>query len=289
MNSSEAPVGAFPVIAIDGPAGAGKSTVARQLARRLGFFLLDTGAIYRCLALHAQEQGVSWNAGPALAGLAAELPIRFSHGAPAPDKDRDGADAEAASAPALAEEQVFLGEQVVTQSIRSPEISLGASQVSAHPEVRSALLGLQRRLAATGPCVVEGRDIGTVVLPAAPIKLFLTASAVVRAQRRFDELSARGVAADRGATLREQEERDRRDATRATAPLRQADDAILFDTSELGLDQVLDQIEAICRQRLKPWASPLGTDAKDTTGTTGTTGTTATNDPLQSESSAPVA
>ena len=280
MNSSEAPVGAFPVIAIDGPAGAGKSTVARQLARRLGFFLLDTGAIYRCLALHAQELGVSWSAGPALAELAAALPIRFSHGSPdsAAAKSRDYADAEAAAA--LTEEQVFLGEQVVTQSIRSPEISLGASQVSAHPEVRSALLGLQRRLAATGPCVVEGRDIGTVVLPSAPIKLFLTASAVVRAQRRFDELSARGVAADRGATLREQEERDRRDATRATAPLRQADDAILFDTSELGLEQVLDQIEAICRQRLTPWASPLGTDAKDANDSKA---------PLPAESSAPVA
>ena len=270
MNSSEAPVGAFPVIAIDGPAGAGKSTVARQLARRLGFFLLDTGAIYRCLALHAQDQGISWSAGPELAGLAAELPIRFSHGSP--PKGRDCPDADGVAA--LTEEQVFLGERLVTQSIRSPEISLGASQVSAHPEVRSALLGLQRRLSATGPCVVEGRDIGTVVLPTAPIKLFLTASAMVRAQRRFDELSARGVAADRGATLREQEERDRRDATRATAPLRQADDAILFDTSELGLEEVLDQIEAICRQRLKPWASPLATDAKE---------------PLQSEPSPPVA
>lgn len=262
MNSSEAQVGAFPVIAIDGPAGAGKSTVARQLARRLGFFLLDTGAIYRCLALHAQDQGVSWSAGPELAGLATELPIRFSHGSPA--KGRDCPEAEVGSPAEESEAQVFLGEQAVTQAIRSPEISLGASQVSAHPEVRSALLGLQRRLAASGPCVVEGRDIGTVVLPAAPIKLFLTASATVRAQRRFDELSARGVAADRGATLREQEERDRRDATRAAAPLRQADDAILFDTSELGLEEVLDQIEAICRQRLKPWASPLATDAKDT-------------------------
>lgn len=261
MNRSEAPTGAgaFPVIAIDGPAGAGKSTVARQLARRLGFFLLDTGAIYRCLALHAQEQGVSWDAGPALAELATHLPIRFSSGAP----QKDSRMTPTAAGELSPEEQVFLSERIVTQAIRTPEISLGASQVSVHPEVRSALLGLQRRLAASGPCVVEGRDIGTVVLPGAPIKLFLTASALVRAQRRFDELSARGVAADRGATLREQEERDRRDATRAAAPLRQADDAILFDTSELGLGEVLDQIESICRDRLKPWENPLATDPKD--------------------------
>ena len=232
----------FPVIAIDGPAGAGKSTVARQLARRLGFFLLDTGAIYRCLALHAQERGVSWDAGPDLAALALLLPIRFGT-TPTTTSTTTSGD----------EEQVYLGEQAVTQAIRSPEISRGASQVSAHPEVRSALLQLQRQLAATGPCVVEGRDIGTVVLPGAPIKLFLTASADVRAQRRFEELSARGVIADRGATLRDQAERDHRDATRATAPLRQADDALLVDTSALGLEEVLDQIEAICRKRLTDW------------------------------------
>ncbi len=227
----------FPVIAIDGPAGAGKSTVARQLARRLGFFLLDTGAIYRCLALHAQERGVSWDAGPELAALAVVLPIRFSSGG------------------ANDEDQVFLGDKVVTGAIRTPEISRGASQVSAHPEVRSALLQLQRQLAATGPCVVEGRDIGTVVLFAAADQAVPHRPADVRAQRRFEELSARGVAADRSATLREQAERDHRDATRATAPLRQADDALLVDTSALGLEQVLDQIEALCRDRLAAWAS----------------------------------
>lgn len=256
----------FPVIAIDGPAGAGKSTVARQLARRLGFFLLDTGAIYRCLALHAQERGVSWDAGPDLAALALLLPIRFGTGPAQGDSNPASATPNATAATSTAvpaatsasstsgdEEQVYLGEQAVTQAIRSPEISRGASQVSAHPEVRSALLQLQRQLAATGPCVVEGRDIGTVVLPGAPIKLFLTASADVRAQRRFEELSARGVVADRSATLRDQAERDHRDATRATAPLRQADDALLVDTSALGLEEVLDQIEAICRKRLMNW------------------------------------
>ena len=146
----------YPVIAIDGPAGAGKSTVARALARRLEFFLLDTGAIYRSLALYAEQQGVSWADGPRLGALASTLPIRFGRG------KEDGT--------------VFLADQIVTTAIRTPEVSLGASQVSAHPEVRAMLLGLQRQLSRSGPCVVEGRDIGTVVLPDAPLKIFLTAS-----------------------------------------------------------------------------------------------------------------
>lgn len=220
----------FPVIAIDGPAGAGKSTVARALARRLGFFLLDTGAIYRSLALFAEQHGVSWADGPRLGALAEQLPIRFGRG------DEDGA--------------VYLAEQTVTTAIRTPEVSLGASQVSAHPEVRAMLLELQRQLSRSGPCVVEGRDIGTVVLPDAPLKIFLTASPEVRAQRRQKELEARGVRADVSDTRREQEERDRRDLTRATAPLKCADDAVLFDTSDRSLEQVIDDLAAIAKTRL---------------------------------------
>jgi cytidylate kinase len=220
----------YPVIAIDGPAGAGKSTVARALARRLGFFLLDTGAIYRSLALFAEQQGVSWADGPRLGSLAEQLPIRFGRG------DEDGA--------------VYLADQTVTTAIRTPEVSLGASQVSAHPEVRSMLLGLQRQLSRSGPCVVEGRDIGTVVLPDAPLKIFLTASPEVRAQRRQKELEARGVRADVSDTRREQEERDRRDLTRATAPLKCADDAVLFDTSDRSLEQVIDDLAIIAQTRL---------------------------------------
>ena len=220
----------YPVIAIDGPAGAGKSTVARALARRLGFFLLDTGAIYRSLALFAEQQGVSWADGPRLGSLAEQLPIRFGRG------DEDGV--------------VYLADQTVTTAIRTPEVSLGASQVSAHPEVRSMLLGLQRQLSRSGPCVVEGRDIGTVVLLDAPLKIFLTASPEVRAQRRQKELEARGVRADVSDTRREQEERDRRDLTRATAPLKCADDAVLFDTSDRSLEQVIDDLAIIAQTRL---------------------------------------
>lgn len=218
------------IIAIDGPAGAGKSTVARALAARLGYFLLDTGAIYRTLALLAREGGVSWDDGPALGQLVLAMPLRFGRGAE--------------------EGRVFLGERDVSAEIRTPEVSLGASRVSTHAEVRAALLPVQRQLAESGPCVVEGRDVGTVVLPQAPVKFFLTASAEVRAQRRYDELRRKGVATAPHEILRDQQERDRRDETRETAPLRQAEDALLVDTSGLALEAVVDHLERLCRERL---------------------------------------
>ena len=218
--------GAAPVIAIDGPAGAGKSTVARALARRLGYFLLDTGAIYRALALTADRSGVPFDDGDSLGSLAATLPIRF---------DEVG--------------RVFLGDEDVSSAIRTPAMSQGASTVSAHPPVRGALLDLQRTLAARGRCVVEGRDIGTVVLPWAPLKIFLTASDEVRARRRYEELTARGQTVDYSATLADLRERDQRDSTRAVAPLRQAEDAVLLDTSELSEEAVVDRMEALARAR----------------------------------------
>ncbi len=214
------------VIAIDGPAGAGKSTAARALARRLGFFLLDTGAIYRTVALAASRSGVAFSDAEPLGHIAEALAIRF---------DEQG--------------RVFLGDEEISTLIRTPEMSQGASTVSAHPAVRQALLGLQRKLAARGRCVVEGRDIGTVVLPWAPLKIFLTATPDVRARRRYDELVAKGQTVDLAATLQEILIRDERDSNRATAPLKQADDAVLLDTSALDEAAVVDRMEALARAR----------------------------------------
>jgi cytidylate kinase len=225
---NETPPAIAAVIAIDGPAGAGKSTVARALARRLGFFLLDTGAIYRAVALSASRQKIPFSDGIRLGEVARVLPLRFD-----------------------ADDRIWLGAEDVSQAIRTPEMSQGASTVSAHPEVREALLELQRTLARTGGCVVEGRDIGTVVLPWAPVKIFLTASPEVRARRRYDELRQKGLAVDYEETLRELKERDHRDSTRTVAPLRQADDAVPVDTSNLTQAEVIARLEAIAREKLR--------------------------------------
>lgn len=219
------------IVAIDGPAGAGKSTVSRRLAQRLGYQLLDTGAIYRAVALGAREQGIAWDDGPGTARVAAALDIKFVL-----DGDTN---------------RVLVGGRDVTNDIRAPEISQGASKVSSLPEVRAALLDLQRRLAAEGGVVAEGRDVGTVVFPNAGAKFFLTASPEVRAQRRTDELRANGQPVDFDKTLAEIKERDLRDSTRAAAPLKQADDAILVDSSDLTPDQVIDRMEQIVRQRAR--------------------------------------
>ena len=205
------------VVAIDGPAGAGKSTTARLLAERLGYALLDTGAIYRTLALRARERGIPWDDGPAVAALAPDLNITFEL--------RDGAN------------RVLLDGVEISPRIRTPEMSDGASRVSALPEVRAALLGLQRRLGAEGGVVVEGRDIGTVVFPAAEAKFFLTATADERTRRRVAELRATGRIVDAAQTRDDLMARDHRDSSRAVAPLRKADDAV-----EIG--------RASCRERV---------------------------------------
>jgi cytidylate kinase len=215
------------VVAIDGPAGAGKSTVSRRLAQRLGYRLLDTGAIYRSVALVARRGGVSWEDAAATAAVARDLDIDFHF-----DGDTN---------------RVTVAGADVTSAIRAPEMSEGASKVSAHPEVRAALLELQRRLGAQGGVVVEGRDIGTVVFPAAPAKFFLTASPEVRARRRAAELRAAGRAVDEAQVLADIRERDDRDASRSTAPLKQAEDAVLVDTSDLEIDEVVARMEAVVR------------------------------------------
>lgn len=217
------------VVTIDGPAGAGKSTVARRLAAHLGYAFLDSGAIYRAVALASRRRGVDWGDEPAVAKVAAGLEVRFL-----PDAGMN---------------RVLVDGEDVTQAIRTPEISDGASRVSAHPSVRAVLLDVQRRLGATGRVVAEGRDMGTVVFPDAGAKFFLTASPGERARRRALELTAAGRPADPAEVLRDMQARDQRDSTRAAAPLRKSDDAVEIDSSTLTADQVVENMAAEVRAR----------------------------------------
>lgn len=222
----------FYSIAIDGPSGAGKSTLARQMAKELGFLYVDTGAIYRTVALHAQRQGVNPGDREAVAPLLGTLSIRMDYG-------EDGM------------QRMYLGEEDVSDAIRVHAVSQCASQVAAIPEVRDFLLEYQRKLAREHNVVMDGRDIGTVVLPDADVKIFLTASAEIRAKRRLLELQQRGQQADYATILHDVEQRDEQDRTRAIAPLRQAEDAVLVDTSQLNLEESLQAMLKIAGERLK--------------------------------------
>jgi CMP/dCMP kinase len=217
------------VVAIDGPAGAGKSTVARALASQLGYTFLDTGALYRTVAFVARERQIPWHDGNAVGTLAAGLEILFHNDGP--------------------KTRVLAAGQDVTDEIRRAEISEGASRVSALPEVRAGLLEVQRRVARSADVVAEGRDVGTVVFPAAQAKFFLIADAETRAQRRTLELKAAGRPAVFEEVLADMRVRDARDSQRDVAPLRKADDAIEIDSSGLLPDQVIERMIALVRAR----------------------------------------
>jgi CMP/dCMP kinase len=208
------------VIAIDGPAGAGKSSVARAVAAELGFTFLDSGAMYRSVALAAIESGTDLDDGEALGTLAGSLDIRL-----------DGS-------------HVLLGERDLSAAIREPAVTAAASRVSVHPTVREAMVARQRRLIAAGRYVAEGRDIGTVVSPEAPLKVFLTASDEERARRRAAETGE-----DLESVLDAQRRRDARDTEREHGALRAAEDAVEIDTTGLSLEEVVGRVVALARER----------------------------------------
>lgn len=222
------------IIAIDGPAGSGKSTVAKQVARMLGFQYLDTGAMYRSVAWYALEHGVSTDDVDALADIAQEKSIEFRA-------------AEYDTQPS----RVFIDGVDVTDEIRTPRIDKAVTPVSAIPEVRSALVLQQRAIASTQNVVMEGRDIGTVVFPNAEVKVFLTASAEERARRRAAQNRERGFGeVDESAILKDIIRRDEADSTRAASPLKPADDAHMLDTTDLSIDEVCEIIAAFARELL---------------------------------------
>ena len=217
-------------IAIDGPAGAGKSTIAKTASRELGFIYVDTGALYRAVGLNALRLGKDTKSEaevvPTLDGL--KVSLRFVDG----------------------EQRVFLGEEDVSSAIRQNEVSMAASNVSAIPKVREFLFDLQRDIAKNNNCIMDGRDIGTVVLPDAQIKIYLTASAEARADRRYKELVEKGQQVNYDDILREIELRDYQDTHREIAPLKKAENAVLVDTTKLTLEESIDYMLSVIRERM---------------------------------------
>ena len=218
-------MGSFPVIAIDGPTASGKGTVASLVAEKLGFHYLDSGALYRLVALASEKQGIDVKNGSELGLLVSKLLISFKN------------------------EQIFLNGEDVTDAIRTESIGLRASALAVHTEVRSALVGLQRSFRQSPGLVADGRDMASVIFPDAVLKVFLTASAAARAERRYKQLIAKGISAKLEDLLQDLQERDARDSSRGAAPLLVADGAKVLETSDLSIDQavktVLDWYQSI--------------------------------------------
>ncbi|QDG54037.1 (d)CMP kinase [Persicimonas caeni] len=218
------------IVAIDGPAGAGKSTIAHRVAEELDFQLIDTGAIYRTVAYRALEDGKDLDSPEEVATLAASLHLDF-------ERNDDG------------ENVLYCDGEPMGNEIRTPHVTRASSQISSIPAVRQALLGIQRELGKRESSVLEGRDIGTVVFPDAEAKIFLTASREVRAHRRLDQMKERGMDGDLDEVLAEIVDRDRRDMERDIAPLKKADDAVEIDTSELEIEDVVQRILEVVEEK----------------------------------------
>lgn len=214
-------------VAIDGPAGAGKSTIAKLIAKKQGFIYVDTGAMFRAMAIHFLKKNILPEEADKIIEACKDADVRIAYENEA--------------------QQVYLNGKNVTAELRAEQVGNMASKISAIPEVRTKLLELQRNLAATEDVIMDGRDIGTVVLPDADVKIYLTASVETRAKRRYDELTKKGVECNFNAIAKDIQERDERDMTRKTAPLKQAEDAILVDSSEMTISEVVDKICSFCK------------------------------------------
>ena len=209
-----------PVIAIDGPSASGKGTVAQRVAKALGFHYLDSGALYRLVAVAAKQAGIAWSDEAALGPIAASLDVRF-----------DG-------------DEIFLNQSIATNLVRSEDASLGASKVAVWPAVRAGLLARQKAFRAAPGLVADGRDMGSVVFPDAVLKIFLTADAETRAERRYKQLIGKGMGANMAALLQDIRARDERDSQRSAAPLQKTEDAILLDTTHLTIDAAVETVLA---------------------------------------------
>lgn len=213
-------------IAIDGPAGAGKSTIAKAVAKRLGYIYVDTGAMYRGIGLYALEHGADPKSAKEVGDILDDIAVSIKY--------KDG------------EQRLLLNGEDVSDRIRTPEVSAAASAVSALPAVREKLLDLQRELAMNNDAVMDGRDIGSFVLPNADVKIFLTASADVRARRRYDELVQKGIKAEFSEVKADMEQRDKNDSTRKASPLVMAEDSILVDTTDMDIERTIEKIIELC-------------------------------------------